>query len=1076
MKTINNILVCLSAVLFAGCVEAELIETQEPSVVIEAAMESEIDTRTSLSGLIDGMYYPLWSEGDEIAVYVDGDRNASKFSLSAGAGTTISEFSGTRSGDNYLALYPYQIAGSNSEGFLHLTLPQEQEYVADSFGPDAFPMIATGTHGSGLKFRNLGAVLKVSMSGKAAIRSITVTANDEAAYLSGPASVATDYDDEPEMVMFSEGSPSVTLHAKGTELSQNQETDFYIVIPAQTYKGGLTLTIDAYNDVITKVVTSDITFGRSEVRAIRNIVLDVDVPNIMIEALLDNEIWYVSEGELVVPVSPYADFGASVVSNTYEDGKGVIRFDGAVTRLSSQMLDPFYADKITEVYLPKSITSITGNPLMDCQNLTAIYGELATSDNKSLVLDGTLHSVATHGMEEYVTPEGVKKVSANAIYKASDIKKVVISEGVYAVGDNAVAECPELEEIHLPSTLEKLDGYGFSRNPKVRGFYGDSPMITDDNLALTIDNYNGLSMKALVLYASGSQNTSYSIPDDVTLIESYAFYRAENLREVNFHDNVTFASGSCFEETYSIERITGPDVAEDGRSLVVDGELRYVAPKGLVNYTTPASVEKLGYGALSNKPELETIIISDNVKAVGSAITCKPYEVPLGYVMHNCPNLKSVTISANMLIMGMDPFGMSISNIPDKLESVYLRAAIPPILGANHPEEIPTLFEDMTVYVPESSLQAYLASPDWEPYRGYMKGYEYSDLPENDVYVSTDFSKDGEVVTIQTATKGNGIDIILMGDAYTDRQMSDGFYKRDMELLYDNLFTEEPFRSYSEYFNVYYVNVISATEGYEYGNTALDTWFGKGTEVGGTDKSAMKYALKAITEDRMDEAMIIVAMNSDAYAGTCYMYYPENFTDYGSGLSISYFPRGGDDVTFARLLHHEANGHGFAKLADEYAYDYKGEVTVDERNKTIGDQSNRGWWKNVDFTGDPSKVRWSYFLEDERYANEGLGVYEGGLTYWTGVWRPTETSIMVNNTGGFNAPSREAIYYRINKLAHGGDWEYDYEEFVEYDEVNRSASSSSEGAARRRRSNYVEADFVQPAPPIVVGRSWRDQL
>ena len=55
MKTINNILVCLSAILFAGCVEAEVIETQEPSVVIEAAMESEIDTRTSLSGLIDGM-------------------------------------------------------------------------------------------------------------------------------------------------------------------------------------------------------------------------------------------------------------------------------------------------------------------------------------------------------------------------------------------------------------------------------------------------------------------------------------------------------------------------------------------------------------------------------------------------------------------------------------------------------------------------------------------------------------------------------------------------------------------------------------------------------------------------------------------------------------------------------------------------------------------------------------------------------------------------------------------------------------------------------------------------------------
>ncbi|MBR0305682.1 MAG: hypothetical protein IIX07_02585, partial [Lachnospiraceae bacterium] len=86
-----------------------------------------------------------------------------------------------------------------------------------------------------------------------------------------------------------------------------------------------------------------------------------------------------------------------------------------------------------------------------------------------------------------------------------------------------------------------------------------------------------------------------------------------------------------------------------------------------------------------------------------------------------------------------------------------------------------------------------------------------------------------------------------------------------------------------------------------------------------------------------------------------------------------------------------------------------------------------------------SKVRWNYFLEDERYANEGLGVYEGGLTYWTGVWRPTENSIMRYNVGGFNAPSREAIYYRINKLAYGKDWEYDYEDFVEYDAINRSA-------------------------------------
>ena len=40
-------------------------------------------------------------------------------------------------------------------------------------------------------------------------------------------------------------------------------------------------------------------------------------------------------------------------------------------------------------------------------------------------------------------------------------------------------------------------------------------------------------------------------------------------------------------------------------------------------------------------------------------------------------------------------------------------------------------------------------------------------------------------------------------------------------------------------------------------------------------------------------------------------------------------------------------------------------------------------------------------------------------------------------TGKFNAPSREAIYYRIHKLAYGASWKYDYETFVSWDAKNR---------------------------------------
>ena len=339
-------------------------------------------------------------------------------------------------------------------------------------------------------------------------------------------------------------------------------------------------------------------------------------------------------------------------------------------------------------------------------------------------------------------------------------------------------------------------------------------------------------------------------------------------------------------------------------------------------------------------------------------------------------------------------------------------------------------------------------------------------------YVSTDYSSDGELRTLQNATKGKGIDVVLMGDAYSDRQIADGTYEADMANLYNSLFTEEPYRSFKDFFNVYYVNAVSENEGYgTYNETAFSGYLGEGILAGGDDAAAFRYARKAISSERVDEALIVVAMNTEEYAGTCYMYNPENNKGYGNGVSVSYFPKGNNAEAFAQLLHHEACGHGFAKLADEYAYEDMGTAPSDYVSQIQEQQANWGWWKNVDFTNDPTAVRWSRFLSDERYQNEGLGMYEGSLTYWNGVWRPTENSIMRYNTGGFNAPSREAIYCRIHKLAYGDSWEYDYEEFVEWDAKNRKAEADAAHAPYRKD---IDRNFVPLHPPVVKNMSWRD--
>ncbi len=348
---------------------------------------------------------------------------------------------------------------------------------------------------------------------------------------------------------------------------------------------------------------------------------------------------------------------------------------------------------------------------------------------------------------------------------------------------------------------------------------------------------------------------------------------------------------------------------------------------------------------------------------------------------------------------------------------------------------------------------------------------EHLGYPDSDGYFSSDYSQDGTFKVLQTASEGDGINIVLMGDGYSDRQIADGTYRADMEFAYNNLFTEEPYKSFSHLFNVSYVNVVSATEGYGQYLSALEGYFGEGTAVGGNDSKAFGYALNVLTEEQMDEAMIIVVMNSNEYAGTCYMYYPTVMgSDWGSGVSVSYFPKGGNETVFAQLLHHEACGHGFSKLADEYAYEEYGQIPSSEVSSAMSLQDKWGWYKNIDFTSDPEAVRWSHFLSDRRYAYDGLGVYEGGYTYWTGVWRPTPNSIMNENTGGFNAPSREAIYYRIHKLAYGEEWKYDYEDFVAYDELNRNVA----GMAAEKVGPYRRMEPTHP--PVVVKKTWRDAM
>ena len=79
----------------------------------------------------------------------------------------------------------------------------------------------------------------------------------------------------------------------------------------------------------------------------------------------------------------------------------------------------------------------------------------------------------------------------------------------------------------------------------------------------------------------------------------------------------------------------------------------------------------------------------------------------------------------------------------------------------------------------------------------------------SDGYSSHDYSADGKVEQLNTSTQGKGIPIVLMGDGFQDRDVSDGTYAQVMNQAMENLFSEEPLHSLRDYFDVYAVTAVS---------------------------------------------------------------------------------------------------------------------------------------------------------------------------------------------------------------------------------------------------------------------------
>lgn len=386
------------------------------------------------------------------------------------------------------------------------------------------------------------------------------------------------------------------------------------------------------------------------------------------------------------------------------------------------------------------------------------------------------------------------------------------------------------------------------------------------------------------------------------------------------------------------------------------------------------------------------------------------------------------------------------------------------------------------------------------------------------------------VKILQQASIGNGTDIVIMGDGFSKRNfVPDGKYENLMKQAFEDFFSIEPYSTLREYFNVYYINVLSENEhdaipyydnyGNQNGatqgtaNTRLETTFTPGsTSIQGNSDVILEYATKAIEAkgsstggsceyyeayDRAHRALVIVMANVECYAGTCLLSWRSSKTDdYADLYSIAYCSLGNDGTgrQMKYTLVHEAGGHGFGKLGDEYSNRSLSRFNTNEWYK-LRNYHDYGVYRNVNeyWTEEESMnwstLEWDYTTEDNVYwaellddaygytSTEGMGIYKGGNTYSSMFCRPTSNSLMNNQFGHngqfFNAISRWAIWYRLMKLTGSishSNFKSSLDDFIEFDK--KLTINQNMAATRAETMNHE--DFLPLGDPILIEYEWEN--
>ena len=167
----------------------------------------------------------------------------------------------------------------------------------------------------------------------------------------------------------------------------------------------------------------------------------------------DNEIWYTTLSGKPLEIASGFCIGRSLVSNTYKDGRGVLKYNGPVSEFEEWGL--YYNYDVESLILPSSVVETTYSCFRENMNLRRV--EFAPG---LVVLgDSSLHH--SEGLQEVLLPDTVRSIEKDALSLAFSLEYIDLPPYLEKLGQSAFLNCPKLKSIVLPATMKSIGIYAF---------------------------------------------------------------------------------------------------------------------------------------------------------------------------------------------------------------------------------------------------------------------------------------------------------------------------------------------------------------------------------------------------------------------------------------------------------------------------------------------------------------------------------------------------------------------------------------------------------------------------------------